>query len=69
MFNKHASEKAEVGSLNIGKNIAALRKEKNMRRRIWPVRWAFRRRRFPSGKMKIPVRTFRCLPELPICSV
>lgn len=30
MFNKHASEKAEVGSLNIGKNIAALRKEKNM---------------------------------------
>lgn len=28
MFNKHASEKAEVGSLNIGKNIAALRKEK-----------------------------------------
>lgn len=30
MFNKYASEKAEVGSLNIGKNIAALRKEKNM---------------------------------------
>lgn len=30
MFNKNAFEKAEVGNLNIGKNIAALRKEKNM---------------------------------------
>lgn len=30
MFNKWQSEKTEVSNLNIGKNISALRKERNM---------------------------------------